>query len=81
MAMFCPLSAADSTNRVKYEQQLPNSALSQRPLCLQMGTESVENMQSLALFNPSIESLKTEKIVVQLGNRGIQVQSEIWPYA
>ena len=77
MTMFCLLNATDSSNNVVYEQPLPNSTLSQRPLCLQMGKEDIESLQSLALFNEEIETLKNDGVTVQSGEASIQVYSTI----
>ena len=47
MTMFCALKLITNQNTVIYEQPLPNFALSQRILCIQMGKETIINLNSL----------------------------------
>lgn len=54
MALFCVLKVADKDGNVLWKQQSANSEFAQRPLLIQMGKESVEELQSLALFNQNI---------------------------
>ena len=65
MAMFCPLSISnqDGTN-IFWQQRAPNSEFSQRPLLIEMGKESEENLRSLAMFNSDIKNLKCSGVEV-----------------
>ena len=65
MTMFCPLKMTDSSSKIIFQQPLPNSSLSQRPLCLQMGKESTDTLQSLDTFNSEIDTLKSQGVQVQ----------------
>ena len=60
MSMFCPLSINDEDGEVKWSQAFPNSALTHRPLALQLGKESRETLQSLEVFDDDINRLQSE---------------------
>ena len=57
LTMFCPLSLEDENGSAVWIQEAPNSPHAQRPLCLQMGKESADSLQSLQLFNRDIAHL------------------------
>ena len=78
MSMFCPLklSSTDGKNIV-WEQKNPNAPLTHRPLSLQMGKESVDNLQSMCIFNEPIRSLKEDGFSVVKGDLEIQVYTDI----
>ena len=67
MSMFCPLNISLESGALVWEQKSPNSALTHRPVALQMGKESVESLQSLAIFNEDQAKLKTEGCKVVVG--------------
>ena len=50
MTMSCPLRIKSNEGEVFWEQKSPNSPLTHRPLLLEMGKESKESMQSLAII-------------------------------
>ena len=56
LTMFCPLSI-ENNGQILWCQKSPNSPYSQRPLALQMGKESIENLQTLSIFNKPLEHL------------------------
>ena len=64
--MFCPLSITSESGELVWEQRSPNSPLTHRPSALQLGKESADSLQSLAIFNNDQTTLKTDgcKIVV-----------------
>ena len=80
MSMLCPLKATDNENNEIYVQPLPNSTLSQRPLCLQMGKESVDNLRSLDMYNAEISSLENEGTQLETDSKVITVRSKIISY-
>ena len=49
----------------------------QRPLSLQMGKESNENLQSQAVFNKDIESLKATGVDFNLNNSDVNLKVDI----
>ena len=57
MSMVCPLSIETSAGNVVWTQDSPNDPRSQRPVALQMGKESYDNLKSLAIFNDDITTL------------------------
>lgn len=60
MSMFCPLSINSDNGEVKWTQKSPNSALTHRPLALQLGKESTETLKSLQVFDDEIKAMETE---------------------
>ena len=76
MTMFCPLKLSSSDGTVLYEQPLPNSALSQRALCLQMGKETRDNLQSLTIYNDEIRNLSAG-ITMKFGEHTLNLKAEI----
>ena len=44
LTMFCPLAIENSDGITVWEQAAPNAPNTQRPLALQMGKESQENL-------------------------------------
>ena len=77
MTMFCPLKITTNQNTVIYEQPLPNSALSQRILCIQMGKETITNLNSLQVYNEEIKNLRDTGISVQASNSTHLLKSEV----
>ena len=65
MTMFCPLDIQNDAGVSAWTQPSPNSPFTQRPVCLQLGKESEELLQSLKIFNPDIATMKEEGIVVE----------------
>ena len=62
MTMFCPLKLVDCNGLEIYKQKDPNSPLTQRPLCLQLGKESADSLRSLEIFNDDISILEKEAV-------------------
>ena len=78
MTMFCPLKLTDSSNNVVFQQPLPNSTLSQRILCLQMGKESVDSLKSLQMYNDEIRDMDKDGIQIQVaGKQSVTVQTVV----
>ena len=70
MSMFCPLSIICSdTGGTKWTQLSPNSALTQRPLALQLGKESVDTLQSLQTFDQDINDMKENGFAATIGEK------------
>ena len=76
MAMFCPLKITENGNII-WEQEVPNSEFSQRPLLIQMGKESHENLQSLAQFNEDIKSMESLGIDLTCHNKEINLKVNV----
>ena len=57
--------------KILWSQDAPNVANTQRPLLVQMGKESQETLQSLALFERDIEKLANEGMVI--GNHNVKL--------
>ena len=68
MTMFCPLELKTEGRLTLWEQPSPNSPLTNHPVCLQMGKESEESLQSLKIFNNDISLLKNKGIMVNKGD-------------
>ena len=65
LAMFCPLSVATKDiNDILWTQNAPNSEFVQRPILIEMGKGSEENLQSLAHFNEDIRKLKIQGLEI-----------------
>ena len=47
LTMFCPITIESIDGTILWSQDSPNVPYSQRPLALQMGKESIENVQTL----------------------------------
>lgn len=77
MTMFCPLRLTDSSNNIIFQQPLPNSTLSQRVLCLQMGKESLDSLQSLQMYNPEIHALETIGIDVHAAGQQLTLRAKV----
>ena len=67
MTMVCPLEMKTEAGSSVWVQPSPNSPYPQRSVCLQMGKESQESLQSLNIFNDEITKMKDEGMVVQHG--------------
>ena len=64
LSMFCPLDIKVQNGEVVWEEPAPNSPLSQRPLILQMGKESHENLEAQAIFNEDIRIMTDDGFAV-----------------
>ena len=75
--MMCPLQltmkASSPFPEVIWKQKAPNSEYSQLPLLIQMGKESVENCQSLSLFEADIKKLADVGVQVDSGTGKVKV--------
>lgn len=81
MTMFCPLSLQDKSGGQLFSQSCPNSPMTQRPLCLQMGKETVDNLRSLEMYNEDISVLANEGIQIVIeDDLRLQVVSKIVGY-
>ena len=77
MSMFCPLSILSSDGEVCWTQESPNSALTHRPLSLQLGKESVCTLQSLKTFDKDIKSMKDEGFRIDVGEKKVDVKVNV----
>ena len=78
MSMFCPLSIICSdTGGTKWTQHSPNSALTQRPLALQLGKESVDTLQSLQTFDQDINDMKENGFAAIIGEKEVNVKVNV----
>ena len=78
MSMFCQLSiTSENSNEKVWVQKSPNSALTHRPLALQMGKESSESLQSLAVYNDPQTKLKTHGCKIIVGQKEIPLKVNI----
>ena len=75
--MFCPLSIESEDGTVIWEQKSPNNPLTQRPLALQMGKESVESLKTLELFNEDIGTLKNAGCIIKIMDEDLLVKVHI----
>ena len=55
--MFCPLKIETSEGVSIWEENKSNFALAHRPLAVQLGKETTENLRSIQLFNEDFEKL------------------------
>ena len=58
LTMFCPLEIQDANKNTLWHHNSPNDPNSQRPLAIQMGKESSENLQTLSIFNDGLDFLE-----------------------
>ena len=77
LTMFCPLKLKTDGGVVLWEQKTPNSPLTHRPLMLQMGKESTESLQSLAIFNEEQNQLKTEGCTIAVSDVQIPLKVNV----
>ena len=63
MTMFCPLKVESNEGKVLWEQKSP---LTHRPLMLEMGKESIESLQSLAMFNKEQTDLQVDGCKIEI---------------
>ena len=75
--MFCPLNIVIENEKI-WEEAAPNNPLSQRPLMIQMGKESVEQLQSLTIFN-DVEKMKNG-FDLETDSGTIEVEANILSY-
>ena len=74
MSMFCPLSINSESGDLKWMQKSPNSALTHRPLALQLGKESTKTLQSLRYFDDDINSMKSNGCTVMVGEKEVALK-------
>ena len=77
MSMFCPLSINGENGEVKWTQKSPNSALTHRPLALQLGKESTETLQSLQVFEDDINKMQNDGIETVVGEKSVNVKVNV----
>ena len=80
LSVFCPLKIEDSAGESVWIQSSPNAPLTQRPVSLQMGKESVQSLQSLQLFNEDVTRLKEDGFDVLKAGQNYHVDVEIQSY-
>ena len=51
LTMFCPIGIESVDGLSLWSQDSPNAPQSQRPVALQMGKETLENVKTLLIFN------------------------------
>ena len=77
MTMMFPLKLSDRNEKELYLQSSPNAPLAHRPLCSQMGKESVSSLRSLESYKNDITLLKSEGILVTKDAICLQVKVKI----
>ena len=77
MSMFCPLAISSQSGDVKWTQKSPNSALTHRPLALQLGKESSETLQSLTVFDDDINSMKSVGCTAMVGEKEVPLKVNV----
>ena len=77
MSMFCPLSINNDNGEVIWTQKSPNSALTHRPLALQLGKESTETLQSLQVFDADINAMKSDGFQTVVGEKSVAVKANV----
>ena len=78
MTMFCPLKLEDAMGNKLWVQDSPNSPLTQRPLCLQMGKESVDSLQALKVFTDEINMFEDGgTVLAQYGEEIYNVKCDL----
>ena len=66
-----------SYTQVKWTQKSPNSALTRRPLGLQLGKESTETLQSLQVFDADINAIKSDGFQTVVGEKSVAVKVNV----
>ena len=77
MTMFCPLALKSESGEAKWSQKSPNSALTHRPLALQLGRESSKTLQSLTVFDEDINKMKSVGCKVKVGDLEIPLKVNV----
>ena len=77
MTMFCPLTIEDSSGNKKWIQKTPNSALTHRPLALQLGKESNQSLQFLKVFEDTINKMTSDGCMVVVRGKEISLKVNI----
>ena len=77
MSMFCPLSIKGDSGETIWTQQTPNSAHTHRPLALQLGKESTENLQSMQIFDDDINRVKVDGFTTMAGEKEVAVKGNV----
>ena len=80
LTMFCLLSLEAETDASLWEQPSPNAPLAHQPVCIQMGKESNESLQSMTIFNEDIERLKTNGFQLMKDEHKYKVKVTIQSY-
>ena len=75
--MFCQLSINSDNGEVKWTQKSPNSALTHRPLPLQLGKESTEILKSLQVFDDNIKAMETEGFTTMVDETPVFVKENV----
>ena len=57
LIMLYPISIENNNGNILWSQKFPNFPYFQRPIALQISKESVENIQTLSIFNKLLEHL------------------------
>ena len=79
-SMFCPLSINADRGEVIWTQKSPNSALTHRPLALQLGKESRETLESLQVFDNDINKMKADGFTTVVGEKLVSVKVNVASY-
>ena len=77
ISMFCPVSINSESGDLKWMQESPNSALTHRPLALQLGKESTKTLQSLRYFDDDVNSMKSNGCTVMVGKKEVALKVTI----
>ena len=77
LAAFCPLKMKSSDNELVWTEPSPNCAQSQRPLSLQLGKETVENLQSFTIFDEDMHKLKNTGFLLTKDGKTFSVKVDI----
>ena len=77
MSMFCPLSINADRGEVIWTQKSPNSALTHRPLAVQLGKESRETLESLKVFDNDINKMKADGFTAVVGEKLVSVKVNV----
>ena len=75
--LFCPLSINADSGEVIWTQKSPNSALTHRPLALQLGKESRETLRSLQVFDNDINKMKADGFTTVVGEKLVSVKVNV----
>ena len=70
MTMFCPLSIETDDGSTVWTRDSPNNPFAQRPVGIQLGKESADNITSLAIFNEDMAKMQEG---IDLGSSQVKV--------
>jgi hypothetical protein len=74
LAMLAPLSITQEDNTPVYTELYPNAATVQRPLAVQVGKETIENLQAFGPITRELAELKKEKLVLHFNGHSLTVE-------